>query len=79
MQGGDAGLVEKERNRLLGEAKDVLADWLDSRLGSSITDNTIFAELPRYWEQQFHKVKQNMCLLVPRHGRYLGRYRTFST
>jgi cysteinyl-tRNA synthetase len=52
---GEAAQVELERERLLTDARDVLADWLDSRLGSSITDNRIFSDLPRYWEQEFHK------------------------
>jgi cysteinyl-tRNA synthetase len=48
--------MEGEKERLLLDAKDVLADWLDSQHGSSVTDNQIFSELPRYWEQEFHKV-----------------------
>ena len=50
---------EAERERLLADAKDVLADWLDSKQGSSVTDNEIFSDLPRYWEQEFHKVKHH--------------------
>ncbi len=41
---------------LLAEARDVLSDWLDSRLGTAVTDNKIFSDLPRHWEQEFHKV-----------------------
>jgi hypothetical protein len=41
---------------LLVEARDVLSDWLDSRLGTAVTDNKIFSDLPRHWEQEFHKV-----------------------
>ena len=55
----DAARMEAERERLLADAKDVLADWLDSKQGSSVTDNEIFSDLPRYWEQEFHKVKHN--------------------
>jgi len=40
---------------LLQEAKDPLSEWLDKKWGSSITNNSIFAELPRYWEEEFHK------------------------
>lgn len=40
---------------LLEEAKDVLSDWLDSMHGSEVTDNSIFSELPKFWEAEFHK------------------------
>jgi cysteinyl-tRNA synthetase len=53
---GDAGRIESERQVLLVEARDVLSDWLDSRLGTAVTDNKIFSDLPRHWEQEFHKV-----------------------
>jgi hypothetical protein len=43
---------------LLVEARDVLSDWLDSRLGTAVTDNKIFSDLPRHWEQEFHKVPE---------------------
>jgi cysteinyl-tRNA synthetase len=39
----------------LVEAKDPLADWLDKQFGGTVTDNSIFSELPRYWEAEFHK------------------------
>lgn len=35
---------------LLEEAKDLLSDWLDSTLGSDVTDNSIFSKLPKFWE-----------------------------
>lgn len=40
---------------LLEEARDVLSDWLDAALGSGVTDNSIFSELPRFWEAEFHR------------------------
>lgn len=40
---------------LLSEAKDVLSDWLDSKHGMDVTENAIFASLPRHWEEEFHK------------------------
>lgn len=36
------------------DAKDPISDWLDSKYGSTVTDNAIFASLPRRWEQEFH-------------------------
>nr|CAG4641519.1 EOG090X02DZ [Eurycercus lamellatus] len=47
--------VEESRRVLLEDAKDVLCDWLDSKHGSGVTENAIFASLPRYWEEEFHK------------------------
>ncbi|XP_064634346.1 cysteine--tRNA ligase, cytoplasmic-like [Lineus longissimus] len=42
------------RKALLDSARDILADWLDSLHGSEVTENSIFAALPRYWEADFH-------------------------
>ncbi len=46
VKSGDQGRVEEKEN-LLREAKDVLSDWLDSKIGSSVTKNKIFSDLPR--------------------------------
>lgn len=40
--------------RLLSDARDILCDWLDNRLGSTVTDNSIFASLPRHYEAEYH-------------------------
>ena len=48
VKSGDQGRMEEEKENLLKEAKDVLSDWLDSKTGSSVTDNKIFSDLPRY-------------------------------
>ncbi|KAK3766185.1 hypothetical protein RRG08_025185 [Elysia crispata] len=37
------------------QAKDVLAPWLDKQKGSEVTDNSIFSDLPKFWEEEFHK------------------------
>lgn len=39
----------------LEEIKDILAPWLDRHKGSKLTDNGIFSELPKHWEEEFHK------------------------
>ncbi|KAF4520784.1 hypothetical protein B566_EDAN011436, partial [Ephemera danica] len=51
----DAAGIKQNQAALLQEARDPLADWLDKQFGSSITDNSIFANLPREWEAEFHK------------------------
>lgn len=40
---------------MLEEAKDVLSEWLDSKFGSQVTDNSIFSNLPKFWEEEYHK------------------------
>lgn len=40
---------------LLKSAKDPLSVWLDTKLGSTVSDNAIFTTLPRHWENEFHK------------------------
>lgn len=32
-----------------------LGNYLDKRLGSTVTDNAIFSTLPRLWENKFHE------------------------
>ncbi|KAK2099898.1 Cysteine--tRNA ligase, cytoplasmic [Saguinus oedipus] len=50
---------------LLEEAKDLLSDWLDSTLGSDVTDNSIFSELPKFWEEEFHRDMEALNVLPP--------------
>lgn len=50
---------------LLKSAKDPLSDFLDSTEGCKITDNSIFSELPRYWESEFHKDMDALHVLRP--------------
>jgi cysteinyl-tRNA synthetase len=46
---------EKDATALIEEATDVLSTWLDKNKGHTITDNSIFARLPRHFEGEFHK------------------------
>ncbi|XP_045749000.1 cysteine--tRNA ligase, cytoplasmic isoform X1 [Mirounga angustirostris] len=50
---------------LLEEAKDLLSDWLDSTLGSEVTDNSIFSQLPKFWEEEFHRDMEALNVLPP--------------
>ncbi|KAK2157413.1 hypothetical protein LSH36_192g03015 [Paralvinella palmiformis] len=45
---------EKAKKVLLENARDLLSDWLDHSQGSSVTDNSIFVDLPRKFEHDFH-------------------------
>lgn len=51
---GNNEAIAKARDIYLQEAKDPISNWLDSKEGSTVNDNTIFEALPRYWEDQFH-------------------------
>ena len=53
-KGAEAEIKSAEEN-LLAKAKDLLSDWLDKEQGSQVTDNAIFAKLPQFWEEEYHK------------------------
>lgn len=52
---GDANAIETAKINFLQQSKDALSDWLDKKLGSTVTENSIFESLPRFWENEFHK------------------------
>ena len=41
--------------QLLEETRDILMDWLDAQFGSSVMENSIFADLPRHYEAEYHE------------------------
>ena len=47
--------VQQARQALLEASRDIIADWLDGLYGSEVTDNSIFASLPKHFEEQFHQ------------------------
>lgn len=55
VKSGDADAIASGRANYLQQSKDALADWLDRKLGSTITENSIFESVPRHWENEFHK------------------------
>lgn len=57
---------------LLEEAKDLLSDWLDSTLGSDVTDNSIFSKLPKFWEGEFHRDMEALNVSVTMLSRWLS-------
>merc|ERR1719147_606423 len=63
MEGGNQDVIKEKQEALLVQAKDLLSDWLDSQLGSSVTDNSIFSALPRHWENEFHKDMTDLNVL----------------
>uniref|UniRef100_A0A8D0C7N9 Cysteine--tRNA ligase, cytoplasmic n=1 Tax=Salvator merianae TaxID=96440 RepID=A0A8D0C7N9_SALMN len=62
-------LSEEEINKyaeiLLQEAKDILSEWLDTKFGSQVTDNSIFSKLPSFWEEEYHKDMAALNVLPP--------------
>lgn len=55
IEGKNDETILKAKCDLLKSAKSPISDWLDSKYGATVTDNSIFTELPRYWENEFHK------------------------
>lgn len=49
------GNEEPFRSELLASASEIIMTWLDKKHGKSVTDNSIFASLPRHYETEFHK------------------------
>ncbi|KAM4722357.1 cysteine--tRNA ligase, cytoplasmic isoform 2-T2 [Rhinophrynus dorsalis] len=50
---------------LLDESADLLSDWLDTQQGCEVTDNSIFSQLPKYWEGEYHKDMAALNVLPP--------------
>lgn len=44
-----------KQEQLLCSAASVLGEWLDRQKGKDVSDNSIFAELPRHYEEEFIK------------------------
>ncbi|XP_060768022.1 cysteine--tRNA ligase, cytoplasmic isoform X2 [Neoarius graeffei] len=63
--GAEDATVQSQAEILLEEAKDLLADWLDSQFGSQVTENSIFSLLPKYWEGEYHKDMEALNVLPP--------------
>ncbi|XP_053680120.1 cysteine--tRNA ligase, cytoplasmic [Anopheles nili] len=62
---GDEQKVQAAQDQFLQDSKDPLADLLDSKQGSSVTENAIFETLPRFWEDAFHKDMAALNVLQP--------------
>ncbi|XP_077309628.1 cysteine--tRNA ligase, cytoplasmic isoform X2 [Lithobates pipiens] len=47
--------IQSSAQILLKESADLLSDWLDAQKGAEVTDNSIFSELPKFWEGEYHQ------------------------
>jgi cysteinyl-tRNA synthetase len=63
--GGDVPSLESAHKTLLESAGDALRDWLDAELGHTVTDNSIFVDLPRIFESRFHSDMTALGVLPP--------------
>ncbi|KAM4617669.1 cysteine--tRNA ligase, cytoplasmic isoform 2-T2 [Discoglossus pictus] len=57
--------VQKHTKILLEQSSDLLSDWLDMKQGAQVTDNSIFSQLPKYWEGEYHKDMDALNVLPP--------------
>uniref|UniRef100_A0A8C3YPA6 Cysteine--tRNA ligase, cytoplasmic n=1 Tax=Catagonus wagneri TaxID=51154 RepID=A0A8C3YPA6_9CETA len=57
--------LDARAQALLEEAKDLLSDWLDCAHGSGVADNSIFSQLPKFWEAEFHRDMEALNVLPP--------------
>lgn len=58
---------------LLESSRDLLADWLDRHLGSQVTENHIFFNLPKLWEEEFHRDMEALNVSLGGGGRWGAR------
>nr|XP_018898966.1 PREDICTED: cysteine--tRNA ligase, cytoplasmic isoform X1 [Bemisia tabaci] len=65
VEANDAENTLKYQKVLLEEMKDPLSDWLDGELGAKVTENSIFSELPKHWEAEFHQDMDSLNVLRP--------------
>ncbi|GLG93420.1 Uncharacterized protein GBIM_00837 [Gryllus bimaculatus] len=65
IKASDEAKIKEGQEALLREARDPLSEWLDAEQGSTVTDNSIFSKLPRYWEAQFHQDMDALNVLRP--------------
>ncbi|NP_001080786.1 cysteine--tRNA ligase, cytoplasmic [Xenopus laevis] len=57
--------LQKHSQVLMEAAVDLLSDWLDEKHGAQIADNSIFSQLPKYWEGEYHKDMEALNVLTP--------------
>lgn len=60
---GNLSDVEKNMDALLTTASGVLGEWLDKKKGSQVTENSIFADLPRQFENSFNSDMEALNVL----------------
>ena len=51
--------------KLIEVAEPVLGEWLDKEKGHTVTDNSLFMELPRHFEQEYNEDMKKLNVLPP--------------
>ncbi|XP_075549954.1 cysteine--tRNA ligase, cytoplasmic [Dermacentor variabilis] len=59
------GCGEREAQALLDNAKDPVSEWLDSKMGATVSDHSIFAKLAKHWEEAFYKDMAALAVRPP--------------
>ncbi|XP_055530322.1 cysteine--tRNA ligase, cytoplasmic [Wyeomyia smithii] len=65
VKSGQNGQIKDAQRQFLEDSRDPLADLLDKKEGATVTENSIFETLPRYWEDEFHKDMNSLNVLSP--------------
>ncbi|KAK7082265.1 hypothetical protein SK128_026045, partial [Halocaridina rubra] len=55
--------VLAKQQELLAASASVLGEWLDKLKGKDVTDNSIFSDLPRYYENKFNEDMEALNVL----------------
>ncbi|VDP09540.1 unnamed protein product [Soboliphyme baturini] len=65
LKSSDQAKIELAKNMLLLEAADVLAEWLDTAQGATVTDHSIFSAHAKFYEEDFYKDMASLNVLPP--------------
>lgn len=65
VKSNDKQRILEAKQNFLQQSKDPLANWLDAKDGSNVTEHSIFEKLSRYWEDEFHKDMTALNVLPP--------------
>lgn len=65
VKSGEKDKVAEAQSRFLEDSKDPLSDLLDKKEGATVSENSIFETLPRFWEDEFHKDMNAINVLSP--------------
>ena len=57
--------ITKARAHLQEVSKSAVSDWLDSKLGATVTDKKIFENLTRFWENEYNSDMEALNVLPP--------------
>lgn len=61
--------VKTKQAELMTSAESVLGEWLDKNQGSTVTENSIFADLPKFYEEEFNKDMKQLNVRICYHCR----------